>query len=299
MDKKQEKINLLKDEFDGLCNAIAPSKVVLDIKQYESWHLEKVLKDYGRFVQQFELYYDLITEVVMAINYIDHTNWPSHRGVQFILMVHNLKSLYSAFDRLIKGFYEDSIILARPVYEGFIKNIYITCYPNNPLFIVNNKLYTIKIEKSKNFNLTSFIADELKLDWHAYHIFSAVAHSNSYSTLGEAYDISRYGQKKSIALQFQFDKILFELGINYIIFLLLVNLKLIDVLFITERNNILKNELDQKVKKLISLREQSFLLHPKEYWPKVIKDTQDIFTMIKDVEAGQDWKNCWTKIRAI
>lgn len=293
MENKQEKINLLKDEFDGLCNAIAPSKVVLDIKQYESQHLEKILKDYGRFVQQFGLYYDLIVEAVMAINYIDHAKWPKNRWRQFILLVHNLKSLYSSFDRLIKGFYEDSIILIRPVYEAFIKNIYITCYPDDPHFIIGRGK-----KESTKFNLTNFVKDELKLNWNDYFLYSTIAHSNIYSVLKEVCDIKNE-QREPIALKFEFDKKLCEISIMDISFLLLVNLKLLDALFITECNNILKEDLILEVKKLISLMEQNFLLHPKEYWPKVIKDTQDIFTMIKDVEAGQDWKKCWTKIRAI
>ncbi len=294
MDINEEKNNLLRKKFDELCDMIAPSKVILNIHEWESTHSSKISKEYGRFMGQFELYYELIVEVVMAINYIDKTKWPKHRGVQFMLMIHNLKSLYSSFDRLVKGFYEDSIILARPVYEAFIKNIYITCYPDDPYSVVAK----VKRE-SKKFNLTNFVKFELKLDWHDYHIFSAIAHSNSYSTLKEACDISRDGQKKPIALQFQFNKELFELGVNYINFLLLVNLKLIAALFITECNDILKEELAKKVKELINLREQAYFLHPKEYWPKVIKDTQDIFKMIQSVEIGQDWKKCWSDIRAV
>lgn len=110
--------------MDELCS-VEQSKVILDICNYEKTHADKVRTDYGRFMSQFELYYDLLVNIIMGVNYIDKTDWPEYRGAQFILIVHNLKSLYSAFERLISGFYEDSLIILRPSYEAFFKLIYI------------------------------------------------------------------------------------------------------------------------------------------------------------------------------
>src|SRR6185369_11020910 len=111
----------IRGELDRLCAEIAPSKVISDIGDYQSEHFERVLRDYGRFISQFELYFEQITDMFRAVNYIDKMGWPKHRSVQYLLVVHNLKSLYSSFDRLIHGFYEDSSILSRPVYEAFVK----------------------------------------------------------------------------------------------------------------------------------------------------------------------------------
>lgn len=283
----------IKRELDDLCNAIAPSKVVLDISQYQTTHANKILKEYGRFVSQFELYYDLIVETFHAVNYIDKAGWPKHRSVQFLLFVHNLKSLYSSFERLIHGFYEDSIILARPVYEAFIKSVYITCDPTDPYAIVGGTRGTMQ----KKFNLSNFLKDDLQLEWHDYRLFSALVHANQYSVFKEAKDIFEGGQKDPIALKFQFDKKLFELGINNISYLLLVNLKAIVTLFATNSNRILKKGMIEKAERLIDLREHGFSLHPKNYWPQVIKDTKDIFKMIKETEAGGAWVDSWKKIR--
>lgn len=291
----ENEIEGIKKELDDLCNAIAPSKVVLDIGQYQTVHANKVLKEYGRFVSQFELYYDLIVEAFHALNYIDKVGWPEHRSVQFLLFVHNLKSLYSSFDRLVRGFYEDSIILARPVYEAFIKSVYITCDPTDPYTVVIGS----KGSMQRKFNLSNFLKNDLGLEWREYHLFSALTHANQYSVLKEAVDIHQQRQKEAIALKFQFDKKLFEVGINDISYLLLVNLKAIVVLFATSTNNILKQEMIDKAKKLVDLRERDFSLHPKDYWPKVIKDTKDIFEMVKEAELGNNWVNVWKKIRSI
>lgn len=284
----------IKRELDNLCNVIALSKVILDISQYQTTHANKILKEYGRFVSQFELYYDLIVETFHAINYIDKAGWPKHRNALFLLFVYNLKSLYSSFERLIHGFYEDSIILARTVYEALIKSVYITCDPADPYAVVAGA----KGNMQKKFNLSHFLKDDLKLEWHDYRLFSALAHANQYSVLREAVDIHQQGQKEAIALKFQFDKKLFELGTNYINYLLLVNLKATVTLFATSSNHVLKQEIIDKVKKLIDLRERSIALHPKDYWLKVIKDTKDIFEMVRKTELGNNWVAVWKEIRS-
>lgn len=284
----ENEIEEIKKELDDLCNTIAPSKVVLDIGQYQTTHANKILKEYGRFVSQFELYYDLIVETFHAVNYIDKAGWPKHRSVQFLLFVHNLKSLYSSFERLIHGFYEDSIILARPVYEAFIKSIFITCNPKEPYAVF-----------AKRFNLSNFLKDNLRLDWHAYGLFSGFAHANKYSVLKEATGIYQEKQKEAITLKFQFDQKLFEVGVNYISYLLLIYLKAIVTLFATNSNHILKKEMIEKTERLIYLRERGFSLHPKDYWPKIIKDTKDIFEMVRKTELGNNWVDVWKEIRGI
>jgi len=292
MKDKKEKTDWLKKRFDELCDT-KPSQVVLDINRHEQGHLRKVLKEYGRFVGQFELFYDLIVEITRRVNYIEKPNWPKHRSVQFMLIVHNLKNIYSSFDRLVKGFYEDSIVLDRPAYEAFIKVIYITCYPDDPYSVVSGR----KSSSGRKFNLTNFVKDELKLDWRDYRLFSIISHAKAYSVLTEAVKISGEGQKEPIALEFTFDEKLFELGANYIAFLLLVYLKIIVCLFTTSYNNILRKEMVEKAKKLIALGQKGMSLHPKDYWPQLMKDTEDIFKMVQEVEGGKNWKESWKNIR--
>lgn len=292
MKDKKENTDWVKKRFDELCDT-GPSQVILDISRYEQGHLRKVSKEYGRFVAQFKLFYDLVVEITRRVNYIEKSNWPKHRSVQFMLIVHNLKNIYSSFDRLVKGFYEDSIVLDRPAYEAFIKVIYITCYPDDPLSVVSGR----KSSSGRRFNLTNFVKDELKLDWRDYRLFSIISHAKAYSVLTEAVRISREGQKEPITLEFKFDEKLFELGANDIIFLLLVYLKIIVCLFTTSHNHILKKEMVEKAKELIVLRQKSMSLHPKDYWPHVIKDTEDIFKMIEEVEGGKNWKESWKNIR--
>lgn len=287
-----EAIQQLIDRMDELCG-VEPSKVMLDIYNYEKIHANRVLKDYGRFVSQFELYYDLIVELVKGINYIDKNDWPEYRGTQFILIVHNLKSLYSSFERLLHGFYEDSLIVLRPAYEAFFKLVYISCHPKDPYFPITEKRDGSKAK----FNFTNFVKQDLGLEWNGYSIFSMMTHANKYSVLKEAVGIKMDGQKNAITLKFQYDKKMLELGINNISFLLLVYLKTIYELFATDNNYALKKDFLEKAKELIDLRERDFLSHQKTYWPMLIKDIRDIFKLLSSSRKDINWKTEWDKIR--
>lgn len=85
--------------------------------------------------------------------------------------------------------------------------------------------------------------------------------------------------------------------LNDVGFLLFVYLKSTLCLFATEHNDVLKKEMLEKAKELVALREEDFALHPKSYWPQVVKDIKDIFKMIKEVESGKDWQEAWIEIR--
>lgn len=290
----EETKNRLIKKYDELC-ADANIKVVHDIYDFENKHYNKVSVDYGRFISQFELYYSLVADLIHAVNYIDKKNWPAHRSTQFLIAVHNLKTIFSAFNRLIKGYYGDSLILIRPVYEAIIKMIYITCYPDFPYDVAAGK----KMGGDKQFNLTNFIKDELKLNWHDYSMFSAVSHANWIYVLRDGAKYSKEKQTEPIALSYKYDKDFLTVPLNFINFLLLAYLKFTVTLFATSYNNILKKELIDKANELIALREETYLEHPKEYWPQVIKDFNDIFEMIQMVENdGKDWKEGWKLIRS-
>lgn len=288
-----ERIYEIRKRFDELCPD-KPSRVLLDIYDYEEKHAARVLKEYGRFISQFELFYDLLVKIIHGVNYIDKVKWPKHRGVQFMLVAYNLKSIFSSFRRLIRGFYEDSLILLRSPYEAFIKVVYITCYPEDPYSVVSGR----KSASGRKFNLTNFLKDELRLDWYEYHLFSSMSHAGWFTVLKEAAGISRVGQKDPITLKFEFDKKLLELGINEVGFLLSAYLNLVISLFATECNDYLKKEWIEKGKELVALREEGFSLHPKDYWPQLVQDIKDIFEMIQEVECGnKDWGSAWRNIR--
>lgn len=97
----------------------------------ETEHLELFSKDYGRFVSQFEVEYSALVEIIDQINFVEKDSWPDHRSVQYVLAAYNVKTFYSALDRLTKGYYEDSITLTRGLYETFVRTLFISYHPDD------------------------------------------------------------------------------------------------------------------------------------------------------------------------
>lgn len=82
MNNVQEKNEWLRDQFDELCGTEL-SQIVFSIKNYEQKHLNLVSKEYGRFISQSELFYELIIQLSTAVNYIDKSDYSKIKGLQF------------------------------------------------------------------------------------------------------------------------------------------------------------------------------------------------------------------------
>jgi hypothetical protein len=169
-----------RDWADAWVEEHLPAEVVVSTTQAEREHFESFKKDYGRFVAQFEVEYAALVKVIDDINFVERSSWPDHRAVQYVLAAYNVKTFYSAVDRLARGYYEDCITLTRSLYETFARVLYISCHPDNAY----SALVFNPPKGVRKFNLTNFLRDELGLDRGSqYAIMSTFAHSNSYLSL--------------------------------------------------------------------------------------------------------------------
>jgi hypothetical protein len=103
----------IRDKLDQMVQDHGQSKYFLRIQDYESKHTLWVLNEYGRFVSQFEHFFDILNDLIVAINYIPKDSWPAHRSIQFLLTANNVRFFYNSFDRLIKGFWVESMVVLR------------------------------------------------------------------------------------------------------------------------------------------------------------------------------------------
>ncbi len=284
---------LLRQRADTLCNR-KPRQLIPEIRLFEEKHYLVALKEYGRIVAQFELFYDLINEIIIGVNYIDHRSWPKHRSLQLLLVNHNLKTIYSAFERAIKGFYEDSLNLLRTNYEALVRVIWISCYPDRAGAGVHEHK-----DGGREFNLTEFIKDDLKLNWRSYKFLSVFTHGNQPAVMYDWIDIFKKIKKEPISIELKFDKKYLEVALNYLIFLSYSYLKTTIDLFVTSKNDLLKEKTITDGEKLLDIWKQSLLSHPGGYWPILIKDLDDILKMCLSADAGQNWRNTWNQIRAL
>jgi hypothetical protein len=288
----------LRDRLDKLCRE-SNTDVVKDIQNFQEKHFAKFSKEYGRFLEQYEMFYSALVGLTHAVNYYDKSKWPQHRALQFTLAAHSQKQLYTAYFLLYQGFYEDSITLIRSAYETFLRVLFISCNPKHSWNVFGNK------EGGPQFNATNFVTEELKLDWPTYRLMSSFAHSNKVDVLEDIVKVSKEAQKEPIALRLKYDEKKLGVAVNYLQFLMLVFLKLLNEVFIADYSSHkqraeIQAEFD-KAKEYAELLMQTMETHTNnETWRAVAKDLKDIFKLIHAMEknSDQDWKNVWTELRS-
>ena len=195
-----------------------PTELVVQTIDDERAHFERFNSDYGRFVGQFEVEYQALAQLVDRLNFVDRSAWPSHRHVQYVLLAYNVRTFYSALDRLVRGYYEDCITLTLGLYETFVRILFVSCYPTTPY----NALMAKLPKGERRFNLTNFLRDDLGLAWETkYSIMSVFAHSNSLRVLEALQRASeRRGDPEQFGVRFDYEPELIEAAVPFLQFTL-------------------------------------------------------------------------------
>lgn len=294
---KEESANLIA-RLDAMTNASDTSEIE-NIQEYQSQHLTFTRKNYGRFMNQFEMFFCAMTEYSHNINYLDKKGWPTTRGFQFVIATNSLKQFYSAYSLLCNGAYEDAITIFRSVYESFLRIVFVSCHPECPY-----NAYGAPGQTGVKFNATNFVKDELKLGWTTYHITSAFAHSNMYKVMGDMIELSTGKNPKPIMLTYELDEDMIGMITNFANFLLTIYLSMYDQLFTVDISNHRNKEAIQPHIK--QLHAYALISHEvlrthnaNEYWRQAAIDIEHIFELIRamDFDATLNWKDTWQNIR--
>lgn len=199
MDPLQARLDALLESHD--------SPVMNEVLAYQRDHLRHATEYAGRTVALFELCFDLLVEIVDGLNYADKSRWPKHRGTQLILFLHNLKTLESAQERLVKGCYGDAFVLLRAPYEAFLRMVFMSLFPGNALSALH------KVPDRPEFNATNLMRD-LRLPWSDYTLLSVFTHAHRFTALSHVIDIVARGRRDPVALEYHFDEGQFTIGAN-------------------------------------------------------------------------------------
>lgn len=268
-----------------------------NIQDYQIKHAAYMQQNYGRYVDQFEMFFSAIADYSYNVNYLDKKAWPKSRGLQFIIATRSLKQLYSAHKLLLDGVYEDAIALLRSSYESFLRVVFISCNPNH-----SANAYKYPGQKGVQFIATNFVKDELELDWSTYEIANIFTHSNMYIVMGDVATIAK-GQAEAINLDYKLDKDMIEMVINLIDFLLDIFLSAYDQLFTVDISKYKsKDEIQVHIDRLheyASICHELLSGNTNANWRKTAVDIEHIFKLINtmDNDQGLMWKDEWSKIR--
>jgi len=280
----------LQQELDEMSRKHGGSEDILRIYDYERDHQQKMLKEYGRFISQFELFFDLMNELLVGVNFVPKNDWPNHRNLQFLLCANNVRFFYSSFDRLLKGFPTESIVLSRPLFETFIRIVYASCHPST----ADAVLASTKRSDGIKFVLTNFVNQDLALNWMTYKLWSAFTHSNSYGVFQDLKAI-REGERKLISMHLAYDDHEISMAMNLLLFPAMAFLHAVPLLLVTSYNEHLKEEDVKQAVRLGNLWQASQRLHPRSHWPQVMDDLDYVLEILKAAEGGGDWRELVNK----
>lgn len=294
---KEESEDLIR-RLDALVNDNDPVQINA-IREYEAAHRNYVASSYGRFMGQFEMFFNAMTDYSHNINYLDKKQWPINRGFQFVISTSSLKQLYTSYDLLCAGSYEDSITVLRSAYEAFLRIIFISLHPECPY-----NAYELPGQIGAKFNATGLVRDELKLDWNTYNILSVFAHSNKYKVINDMIEIGLHKRAMLITLSYQQDDDMISVITNLINFLCTVYLDAYDQLFTVDismhdQRDVIQSHID-KLHEYALIEHEALRTHnANEYWRQVAVDTENIFRLMKsmDSDPSLDWKDVWRQIR--
>ncbi len=265
-----------------------------DVLRAQRGILAHVMAHYGRTVVLFELCFCLFAEIVAGLNPADKSRWPKHRSIQLLLFLHNLPTLESAEDRLVKGCYEDAFVLLRVPYEAFLRMVFISLFPADAWSALH------AVPGRRAFNATNLLAQDLRLPWSDHALLSVFTHAHRGTVLSHAIDIAARGRRDPLALEYRFDEGQFSIGANLLNVVCYMFLGM--VVHVFGRDMTAPPGLVERVRKASEVAEVVGAIlrrHRREYLPAVVDDIDDILSLMRAADDGKHWPFAWWRLRVV
>ncbi|MBN1621589.1 MAG: hypothetical protein JW871_03260 [Endomicrobiales bacterium] len=265
-----------KEDFKILAKRTTNSSIAKtseDIYKIKEIHAKFILSEFHDFVKFFEDFFDFLNLVVQKLNYVEKKNWKPEKSIQYLHYPETMKTLHRAFEDVLDGYYEESLMLLRCVYEAYIKMIFVSYYPEDreSIFVDRNGRV--------GFNLTNFIEHQLKFDWKfIYKVLSVSSHAKSHTHLKRLIKISEKKDSKPIQLIYYTDKKEASRSVNIIYFLLYALLHFLD--FIANEDIDQALDATEKQRYIDVLKVLRSILETTPSFSKVVNDIDKIKDII-------------------
>lgn len=264
-----------------------PSRTSLDIHRYIKKHRELFYRSFGNFIKQFEDFFNDMNELITLLNYVPKESWPETKAIQYLMFPETMKTMYRAFEDVNDGYYDESMMLSRSVYETFLRIVFISCFPSDYESVF------VKAKKGRlAFNVTNFQKDILKLDWaYIYGIMSAIHHSKKHRVLADI--TSRQTNPKQIVrLVYESDS---KTGMPMCVNIIMFNLACLFHALISIFHDDYERSKQTKLKKKRWLAVDKALLmiiscNPRPDFAILATDINKIGRIIRAANREKDWK---------
>ena len=231
--KDEEKTKLLNQALNKSASAF-----MLRIKAFENEHTQKTLNKVIGYIKFFEDNVELLANSIDRINYIPKEGWERwdlDKQTQSVLISRTPKTLISAFNLIMVGYYDEGLAVCRMAYENLLAICFLQKNPQNADSVLCygfKKQITKQLPSTKQFKPSNVLTQELKIaeEDEMYSFLSMPIHGNKFAVWNDIMN----AQKEcgfTFNLGFSYDEEDLSLAFNHLMAILYLSLCLFKCIF--------------------------------------------------------------------
>src|SRR3990172_12754673 len=233
--KDEEKTKLLNQALNKSASAF-----MLQIKAFENEHTQKSLDKFFGYIKLFEDNVELLAKSIDRLNYIPKEGWERwdlDKQTQSVLISRTPKTLTSAHNLIITGYYDEGLAVCRMAYENLLAICFLQKNPQNADSVIAygfKKQFKkqLKLPSEKEFKPSNVLTQELKIaeEDEMYSFLSMPIHGNKFAVWNDIMNAQK-GCGFTFNLGFSYDEEDLSIAFNHLIALLYLSLCLFKGIF--------------------------------------------------------------------
>ncbi len=274
------------EELNDLVNMYSWSwKFIKHIECFSKNHKDWFNKKYNGFWPISETSIEVLNWILELLKFSNRKKWQWYYWEQYLLIINTIPFLYGAYKNIIDWFYLQSSINLRWAFESLMRLYFISFHSSdfNLIFWHEAKKQLKKnwkiIKDYPQFNITSFISDELKIpEWLSiYNILSNESHSNMISIFHDMDKIEKWDYDIFVDMKWKID---IEYNIKKFFMIIYAFLRYINDVLI--KNTIFDNpELEEQKDEFFKTKDKLMDILEKTIWEKHTQEIDEIMKTIK------------------
>jgi len=207
------------------------------IKAFENEYTQETLNKFIGYIKFFEDNVELLAKSIDRLNYIPKDGWEPwdiDKQAKSVLISRTPKTLTSAFNQIIAGYYDEGLAVCRMAYENLLAICFLQKNPQNADSVLGygfKKQIRKQLPSIKQFKPSNVLTQELKIadEDEMYSFLSMPIHGNKFTVLKDIVNAQKSGF--TFNLGFSYDEERLSMSFNHLIAILYLSLCLFKGIF--------------------------------------------------------------------
>lgn len=229
----EEKAKLINQALNKSASAF-----MFQIKGFENEHTQKTFNKFIGYIKFFEDNVELLAKSITRLNYIPKDGWEPwdiDKQAQSVLISRTPKTLTSAHNLIIAGYYDEGLAVCRMAYENLLAICFLQKNPQNADSVLGygfKKQIIKQLPSIKQFKPSNVLTQELKIaeEDEMYSFLSMPIHGNKFAVWKDIMNAQK-GCGFAFNLGFSYDEEDLSIAFNHLIALLYLSLCLFKGIF--------------------------------------------------------------------